>query len=315
VQHVKAELIRRLNEGRYDAGQRFLSNRVLASRHDLSYQTADRLIRELAQEGYLERRAASGTYVPGRTPAAHGACLCLHSRSRRAGSFGERLLQELKARLGRDGISSVELFDDEADSDFPEGWYPVLWEWSGRSSPRGGLLLHRRPASGMDSTYWDSVTVDDFSGGVCAAQLLRMHVPQGRKWVVISGPQEDDRSEARVAGFCSVHSADVIPAGWFAADGERAAPFALATGANGIFCANDRIAEGLISFARRVGEPTPPIVGFDDAPIAEKLGITTIAIPWSEMATAAASTIRRRLVDRRGGCIHQVLAPIPVIRW
>ena len=311
IDEVKASLVRRVLEGR--PGERFLSNRALAAKHGLSYQTADRLIRELCQEGFLERRPASGTYLPGRIAPMRGAFLGFHSRARRPDSFGARLLMELTSRLDREGIPYRVSFDDE-DAAPILGEYPVLWDWGG-DVPRTGLLLHRRPASGMDSTHWDSVTVDDFSGGVCAAQILRDHVPQGSRWIVLAGSPGDPRSDARVAGFRSLLRAESIPAGWFAEDGERAAPRVLAARPDGVFCANDRLAEGLLRHAARAGLVPPPCVGFDDAPVAERLNLTTIAIPWKEMILAAATTIRQRLADPRGAGIHQVVAPRPVIRW
>lgn len=311
VEGVKAALVCRIAAGR--PGERFLSNRALAAKHGLSYQTADRLIRELCKEGYLERRPASGTYLPGRIAPMRGAFLGFHSRAQRSDSFGARLLMELTSRLDREGIPYRVAFDDEAAA-LILGEYPVLWDWGG-DVPRSGLLLHRRPASGMDSTHWDSVTVDDFSGGVCAAQLLRERVPRGSRWVVLGGPHDDARSKARVEGFRSLLRAESIPAGWFTEDGERVATQVLASHPDGVFCANDRLAEGLLRHAARAGLVPPPCVGFDDAPVAERLNLTTIAIPWKEMTLAAATTIRQRLADPRGAGIHQVVAPRPVIRW
>lgn len=223
IDSVKLELLRKIGDGHYRPGDRFLSNRAIAAKYRVCYQTADRLVRELCQDGHLERRAASGTYLPGKKLVRRGACLCFHARARRPASFGARLLQELIDRLDQVGIEYRVVFDDEPMSSHSEGWYPVHWEWSRAPLPRTGLMLHRRPASGMDSTLWDSVTADDFSGGVCAAQVLRGHVERGSKWVVISGPSDDYRSSARVAGFCSQLPATIIEAGWFVEDGIRVA--------------------------------------------------------------------------------------------
>jgi len=315
VEDIKALLVRRLADGHYRPGERFLSNRAVSSRYGLSYQTADRLIREICAEGYLERRAASGTYLPGKTVSRPGVCLCFRARARLTESFGARLLQEMTFRLTREGIPFLVVYDDDPPQEFPENWYPVLWEWGSRRAPHEGLLLHRRPASGMDSANWDSVSVDHFSGGACAAQVLRNHVRRGSKWIVVSGPPDDYRSKARVAGFRSILKADVVPAGWTAEDGEQVGQTVFGLNPSGIFCANDRIAEGLLRFSAHAGLPPAPIVGFDDAPIAEKLGITTIAIPWDELTQAAMNTVRQRLADHRGSGTHQVVAPRPVIRW
>src|SRR5205823_3700733 len=85
-------------------GDRFLSNRAVAEQFDLSYQTADRLIRELVNEGLLQRRAASGTYVPGQRVEIQGVQLIFHRRAKRKASFGARLLRELTERLGRERV-------------------------------------------------------------------------------------------------------------------------------------------------------------------------------------------------------------------
>jgi DNA-binding transcriptional regulator YhcF (GntR family) len=314
VEGVKAILLGRLADGNCRAGERFLSNRALAAKHHLSYQTADRLIGELCREGFLERRPASGTYVPGQVKTCLGACLCFNARARRADSFGARLLRDLTARLAEEGVKFWVRFCDEPDAPIGDDWYPVLWEWTGRWPSRAGLLLHRRPAPGMDSTYWDSVTVDDHSGGVCAGQVLRQSAPKGGRWVVVSGPADDYSSRARVAGFRSIMRAKVIEGGWFSEDGSRVAPQVIALNPSGIFFANDRLAEGFLRFARETGEPVPPFVGFDDAPIAQELEMTTIAIPWSEFTLAATGTIRLRLGGHRGTGSHQILAPSPVLR-
>ena len=47
VIEVKEKLIRRIEYGYYLPGSRFLSNRALGLRFNISYQTADTLVREL----------------------------------------------------------------------------------------------------------------------------------------------------------------------------------------------------------------------------------------------------------------------------
>jgi hypothetical protein len=315
VEEVKEALVQRLNGGHCRPGDRFLSNRVLANKYQLSYQTADRLIRELCREGYLERRKASGTYIPGRPIPNPGVCLCFHARSRRPESFGGYLLQEMTSQLAQERIPFRVVFDDQTDVVVPSHWYAVLWEWTISDTASSGLILHRRPAAGIDSTRWDSVSVDDYSGGVCAAQALGAQVSSGSNWVVMAGPAEDDRSRARVAGFTSLLPSKVVHAGWFSEDGERAATEVLDALPSGIFCANDRLAEGLIRFGKCNQVSLPPLIGFDDAPIAAKLGLTTIAIPWFEMTAAAISTARQRLLRPGTTGTHHVVAPRPILRW
>src|SRR4051812_37706484 len=99
VTHIKTELANRLRDGAYRPGDRFLSARELASGFSISYQTAHRLLDEMCSEGLVERRAASGTYVPGGESALSEVRLIFASRARRPQSFGARLLEGLTERL------------------------------------------------------------------------------------------------------------------------------------------------------------------------------------------------------------------------
>src|ERR1039458_2220773 len=93
---LKAKLIARLNDGFHRPGDRFLSNRDVASCHGVSYQTAHRVITELEAEGYLKRRAASGTHIARKPKRLTRVELCFNRRAARAGTFGSHLLQCLK---------------------------------------------------------------------------------------------------------------------------------------------------------------------------------------------------------------------------
>lgn len=73
------------------------SNRAVARRYGVSYQTADVLMRQLADEGLIVRRAASGSYVPGTVTAWGGVVLAFSPRARHKGSFGSHLLDCLRS--------------------------------------------------------------------------------------------------------------------------------------------------------------------------------------------------------------------------
>lgn len=177
------------------------------------------------------------------------------------------------------------------------------------------VLLNDRPPPGLASSFIDCVATDDFSGGVAAAELLRTVAP-ARKMAVLAGPRGDRRSRERVAGFQSqAKKAQVFWAkSWYAEDATRIAPRLAADRFAGVFCANDRLAEALLAACRSAGRPRPAIVGFDDAPVAERLNLTTIAIPWTEIAAGAASIVRRRLDGATGPAAQLIYAPRPVVR-
>ena len=58
----------------------------------------------------------------------------------------------------------------------------------------------------------------------------------------------------------------------------------------------------------------PPLVGFDDAPVAEKLNFSSIAFPREEIAHAAAQLIKHRMQGDDSLAFRQVFTPRPVIR-
>lgn len=149
-----------------------------------------------------------------------------------------------------------------------------------------------------------------------AAELLRRHVPAGGVWVILAGPPSDQRSQARVRGFLSRQPATVIAApNWYVQGGLTVAAKVLARRPAGIFCCNDRLAEAICVLCAQRHMAPPCLVGFDDAPVAQRLGLTTIAIPWAGLVQAVVTAARRRLEHDSGGGMRHVLMPQPVIRW
>src|SRR5882724_4889454 len=99
VAEVKAALVARLRSDFAHPGERFLSTRAAAQRFSVSYQTAHRLLVELEGERLLHRRAASGSYFPGRRVLLRGVQLVFHRRAKRKGSFGAHLQELLGTAL------------------------------------------------------------------------------------------------------------------------------------------------------------------------------------------------------------------------
>lgn len=312
---VKEKMIARLKGGFHPPGQRFFSNRGLVAHFGISYQTADRLIRELVDEGWLERRPSAGTYVSGKAVAWQGAALVFHERAKRAGSFGARLLDDLTQALGQAGIASKRIWSSDEQAVEEDQWLPVLWECPqtmvGLASARRFLLvLNDTPPPGLASSFVDSVACDDFSGGAAAAELLRS-AGFSDHTAVLAGPESDHRSQQRVAGFRSVSNEARVfwSESWDAEAAAKLAPRLAKGKFVGVFCCSDRLAEGLVTSGRELA-----IVGFDDAPVAEVLDLTTIAIPWQEMVAGAVDIIRRRMNGYTGAAAKLIFAPRPVMR-
>ena len=309
---VKEKMIARLKGGFHPPGHRFFSNRGLAAQFGISYQTADRLIRELVDEGWLERRASAGTYVSGKPVAWRGAALVFHERAKRKGSFGARLMKDLTTSLAQAGITSKKVWSRDEAVAVDGHWLPVLWECPRTMASLAGarrflLVLNDTPPPGLASSYVDSVACDDFSGGAAAAELLR----ETGNVAILAGPEADHRSRQRVAGFQSVCAkAKVFWAEtWDAEAAAKLAPGIARGRHGGVFCCSDRLAEGLVKSGIERA-----IVGFDDAPVAETLDLTTIAIPWADMVAGAVDVIRRRINGHTGPAAKLIFAPRPVMR-
>lgn len=316
IEQVKQRILQRLQEGFHRPGDRFLSNRAASKLFGISYQTAHRLLEELCSEGHLNRRSQSGTYIPG-ARRLRGVELAFHRRAERSGSFGAKLLSRLTAALRAEGID----WRIQQGSQISDDRLVVVWEnpralEQAVRDRRSAVLINDRPRPGLGSMFIDSVLTDDFGGGVIAAELLMRRSGRRGRFAVVAGPRDDTRSRLRVEGFRSaLPQAKVIHGGgWYFEQGHRCARRAIDAGSDGVFCCNDRLAEGVIRWCGQQGRTPPPIVGHDDAPVAESLGISTVAIPWDELVRGAVEAITRRLSGDDSVAIARIMQPRPVIR-
>ncbi len=324
VREVEKQIEDRLRGCR--PGERFLSAREAAAEFGISYQTAHRLLDSLCRKGLVERRQASGTFLPGGGPGSDSAVtyeavqLFLDVRARRAGSFGARLLHGLGQHLRRDGISWEVVWTDAPQESAPH-CFPAIWQDAKtlavcQANRRPALLLNERPDPGLASTFLDSVSIDDYFGGVCAAQYLRQRSSAGKRFAVLTGPADDPRSRDREAGFRSAlpEAALFCAGGWFREDGLTVARDAVRWGEDGVFCCNDRLAEAVLSYCRAHHLAVPPLIGFDNAPVSETLNLTTVAIPWAEFIDDAAAVIRRRLSGDTSAARQHIVTPSLILR-
>ncbi|MDV6332167.1 LacI family DNA-binding transcriptional regulator [Asticcacaulis sp. 201] len=119
-----------------------------------------------------------------------------------------------------------------------------------------------------------SISVDNFGGGVTAAQHL---IDQGCQRIAhISGPKHNFEAEERKRGFLSAtegRAPQVFEGDFTEASGYRGTKAFLASGdrPDGIFVANDMMAVGCLLALREAGLNVPDdiaVIGFDDIPIA-----------------------------------------------
>ena len=148
----------------------------------------------------------------------------------------------------------------------------------------------------FDSIAGQCFTVDHRLGGRLAARALLDHAH--RDIAVIAGPATVADNIDRIDGFMGELAAAGIDTGaiWMAerdfssAGGRDAARELVASGYrfSALFCANDEMALGALSFFHEAGIRVPQdvsVIGYDDAPSAAYSAprLTSVHIPWREM--------------------------------
>ena len=133
-------------------------------------------------------------------------------------------------------------------------------------------------------------------GGALAAQtLLKL---QHRHFAVIAGPSSAPDNVARIDGFMAeLNRSAIAPAnvmalqsdfspegGWAAARTLHASGHAFTA----LFCANDEMAVGALSYFQQAGIAVPgavSVLGYDDTPSAEYSAprLTSVHIPWTDV--------------------------------
>ncbi|MDX2187514.1 MAG: substrate-binding domain-containing protein [Opitutaceae bacterium] len=238
-----------------------------------------------------------------------------NERAKRPDSFGAHLLAVMTAELNRQGVPHTCVWKGQPSTNA----YPVVWERPEilellAGEHRFALALNQPPPPGSAAFYIDSVAADDFSGGVWAAQWLRKLVGPTGAMAVLCGPLHDVRSSQRTAGFTSLEPRALVVESrtWFYEDALPLASRVVESGAAGIFCCNDRLAQAV--FERAQGTRSLSIIGFDNAPVAEKVGLSTIGLPWSDFVATSVEIVQRRLSGHRGPARRVTLAHEPVAR-
>jgi DNA-binding transcriptional regulator YhcF (GntR family) len=319
VHDAKTKILNRIREGFYRPGDRFLSNRGVAKTFNISFQTAQRLVAELCEDGYLRQKASSGTFIAGARIELSGVQLLVSERTKSLQGVISRLFSYLREGLENEGVSwSTDFIGSEAV--LKEGRFPVFCDCPAVASIAAkrnyALLLDDAPPAGLEASYIDSIAADDFSGGACAAQLMvQKYSPTGR-YFILAGPTKEAKTLKRISGFRSIlPQAKVISAeSWFYEDGLRVAHLVVRSNVQGVFCCNDHLAHAVIRYSEERGFKCPPLVGFDNDPLAEELNLTTIEIPERKMVELAIEIIRKRLQGDSSSSIRQILSCRPIVR-
>ncbi|MDH2427167.1 LacI family DNA-binding transcriptional regulator [Sphaerisporangium sp. TRM90804] len=183
-------------------------------------------------------------------------------------------------------------------------------------------VLFARPATPLPISYVD---VAHRTGAKLAADHL---VARGRRRVAtIAGPLDVPASQDRLSGFrdaMAAHGFPYVPCvegGFTHQSGEIAMERLLADhpGVDGVFVANDLMAQGALQVLRHHGRRVPgdvAVVGFDDssAATASRPPLTTIRHPVEDMAGEMARMLMERVDDPGRPVTSVIFEPSLVVR-
>ncbi|HEX7098400.1 MAG TPA: LacI family DNA-binding transcriptional regulator [Acidimicrobiia bacterium] len=216
----------------------------------------------------------------------------------------ERFIAELPALSKRvDGLVLCDLFmPDQLWEDLAGGPMPVA-------------------TIGVDTGLFDSVTIDNVVAASDATDHL-LDLGHTRIGLIGAGPEaaaDNESAALRRRGMIEAlrrRALDLPPeleaAGSFSVAGGKEAMQELLgdTAPTAVFCLSDEMAIGAMWAADEAGLAVPgdlAVVGFDDQPVAEALGLTTVRQPVSIMAARAANFVLARLEGEEGPVERHVM--------
>jgi LacI family transcriptional regulator len=165
------------------------------------------------------------------------------------------------------------------------------------------VLLNHRSSSIPDMC----VSPDHTNGGIMAARAL---LDRGHRHIaVIAGPAAAPDNVERISGFLAelesagidtarlwIAESDFSPEGGWAAAAELVAS---KREFSALFCANDEMAIGALSYFQQAGIAVPSqvsVLGYDDTPSAEFSAprLTTVHIPWRDVTLSGVNALLNR---------------------
>ena len=316
-QTIQRELLGEILAGKYDATQRLPSEAKLVKRFGVSRPTVARALLDLQNQGIVERRVGSGTYLAKEKKPAQGLrhlglivpglgkieifdVICgelaglarVHDLGMHwGGSAGPRVdsamsiaeAEELCSRYIATGVSGVFFAPFEHTADNEAANRRITERLSHAGIPV--VLLDRDICAFPHRSGFDLVGIDNFAGGYALAEhLIKLGA---RHLAFVARPFSATTAEARKAGAIAAmlaHGVD-IPQKFLHAGDPGDLKFARHLSAGGthdaIICVNDHTAAQLLQSLTRLGVKVPHhlrVVGFDDVRFATLLSVPLTTI-------------------------------------
>ncbi|WOO40286.1 hypothetical protein [Rubellicoccus peritrichatus] len=204
ILEVKQSLLDKIADRNSRQRNFFISNRELSLRYGVSYQTAHRLLKQLADEGHLHRAKASGTYLAGSDQSFDGITLFMDPLSKKKNSFGFQILSEFRKQLAERSIS-FEVSYCKRFRKFPENRYPVIWGVdldlrTFNSHVNYCTVLNQEVHAGLNAIFTDCIELGQLEGAEKLGRYVWEYYGINNP-VIIAGPKFNKVIRERVEGF------------------------------------------------------------------------------------------------------------------
>lgn len=321
-----------IDNGIYATGQRLPSENVLARLSGFSRITVNRALQELQANGYITRRAGSGSYVSGKSsqPQSFGLLIPELGKTEIFGPICQGMVDaqqsdsfalvwgksmadlgatEAQARVALDSLISRKVsgvffapLESSSESDDINLAVAEMIDEAGLAL----VLLDRDIVSYPHRSKYDVVGIDNRRAGfVMTEHLIRSG---GERIGFLGRPHMAPSCVARAAGY--VDAIVNVEKGRYQpfverlepGDHERVRSFIARTNPDGLVCSNDRTAAELIGTLSELGLRVPDqirIGAFDDVRYSHLVSVplTTIRQPCPQLGAAAVRAIIERLRD------------------
>jgi LacI family transcriptional regulator len=294
-------------------------SRVLNDRAGVNEETRALVRGVVDRLGYVPDPGARQLARRGR----HVIGLLLDDDLRRGGTYYGLLRDALEERFLNEGYHTLVIPTERSDAlDTPPDGAILLGVHLDDPRPRQLEALgipFSMVGRSLDDTAWVDV---DNAGGL--REAVRHLVALGHKRILhITGAHTGQASVLRLEGYLSglrdsglpEDGALIFDGDFTALGGYRATRRALERGVEftAITCASDEMAHGAISALEDAGMRVPwdvSVTGFDDLPVAGRLGLTTVRQPITQIGEAAAELLLERMA---GKPVRHCLVPTSLI--
>ncbi len=278
----------------------------------ISCGTAQSILTELCDEGYLERRSTAGTFVPGKGLRFDLAHLVFNPRAKQVSGLGKLILNRLVHELDRAAIPWKLTWKTEWKGS-PRSHYIVYWDVGSASLLRElvalrqhGMLLAQHVPSHHAMAFFDSISVDPFGAGVCAGEILRQ-AEQCKRVSILANPHGMlSWAEHAVLGFRTQWPRARIfhPRTWTLPALEKTLKTFVSEKNDGIFCCSQRIAIPLAEYYAKYDRTLPTLVTYSPPPLYLEIPTTFVTFHVDEIVKNAVRVIRHRLLGDQSPTSH-----------